>query len=84
LEYRARVHRRVLQLDAALEVRGLIDRRGKLRVAWISKLESLITTARALDGLLGLGRRAKQLPPGEEIARFMSGEAQDDDPEVLP
>src|SRR5262249_465666 len=31
LNYRARIHRRVLQLDDAIELRGLHDRRGKLR-----------------------------------------------------
>ncbi|HYN08041.1 MAG TPA: P27 family phage terminase small subunit [Vicinamibacterales bacterium] len=61
-EYRARVHRRIVGLDAALEARGLFDRRGKLRVAWITKLETLISTAKGIDSLLGLDRRAKAIP----------------------
>jgi hypothetical protein len=60
-EYRARVDRRIRMLDAALEARGLFDCRGRLRVAWISKLESLIATARALDSLLGLDRRQRPI-----------------------
>jgi hypothetical protein len=60
-EYRARVHRRVLQLDAAIELRGLFDKRGKLRVAWLQQLQSLINTAKGIDSLLGLERRQKPI-----------------------
>lgn len=62
LEYRARVHRRISQIDDALELHGLVDRRGKLRVTWLSQLASLIATAKSLDGLLGLQRRDRQVP----------------------
>jgi hypothetical protein len=62
LEYRARLHRRILQLDSALEVRGLVDRRGKLRVAWLQQLAGLIERARGLDVTLGLARRQKRVP----------------------
>lgn len=58
-EYRGRIHRRILQLDAAIELRGLFDKRGKLRVAWLQRLEALIATARGIDNLLGLNRRQK-------------------------
>jgi hypothetical protein len=61
LEYRARLHRRILQLDAALDQRGLIDPRGRLRAAWLTKLESLIAAALSIDRLLGLDRRRKDL-----------------------
>ena len=54
LEYRARIHRRVLQLDAALEDHGLLDRRHRLRATWLQRLESLISTAKGLDQTLGL------------------------------
>src|SRR5262245_14540453 len=37
LMYRARLHRRILQLDDALELRGLLDRRGKLRDRWLQQ-----------------------------------------------
>ncbi len=65
LEYRARLHRRIVQLDAAIEVRGLLDRRGKLRVAWLQQLQSLITAAKGIDSLLGLQRRPKMVSPGD-------------------
>ncbi len=69
LGYRARVHRRILQVDDALE-RGLFDRRGKLRVAWITKLESLIATAIRIDVMLGLERRQKRVEsPAEWLER---------------
>ena len=41
-QYRAALHRQLLQLNVALETRGLFDKRGRLRVAWLSKLESLM------------------------------------------
>jgi len=66
-EYRARIHRRTLQLDAAIELRGLFDKRGKLRVAWLQQLQSLINTAKGIDQLLGLGRRAKRVPSLEDV-----------------
>jgi hypothetical protein len=77
-EYRARVHRRIRQLDAALEVRGLFDRRGKLRVAWLQRLEALINTAKGIDSLLGLERRQRHVPasPAEFLeARRVHDEA---------
>jgi hypothetical protein len=61
LEYRARVHRRIVQLDSVLELRGLLDRRGRLRSAWLQRLEGLIGTARALDAQLGLERRTRHV-----------------------
>jgi hypothetical protein len=57
--YRARVHRRIAQLDGAIELRGLFDKRGKLRVAWLNQLQGLIRTAQGIDSLLGLERRQK-------------------------
>ena len=70
-EYRARLHRRIVQLDAAIETRGLFDPRGKLRVAWLGKLESLIAAARGIDNALGLDRRARQVP---SLAEVMNGQ----------
>lgn len=61
LEYRARLHRRIIQLDAVLETRGLLDRRQKLRTQWLSMLCTLIEKARALDVTLGLERRQKDI-----------------------
>jgi hypothetical protein len=59
LQYRGLVHRNIHAVAGALAQRGLVDRRGKLRVQWISKLESLIATAVRIDNLLGLERRPK-------------------------
>jgi len=67
LGYRARVHRRILMLDSALELRGLVDRRGRLRAQWLQRLEGLIGVARALDAQLGLERRAKRAPMQEYL-----------------
>ena len=69
LGYRARLHRRILQLDAALELRGLIDRKGKLRVGWLQQLTGLIERARSIDTTLGLQRRAK---PVETLQEYLA------------
>ena len=61
-EYRAALHRQILLLNAAFEQQGLFDGRGRLRVVWLSKLESLMREARAFDQSLGLARRAKRVP----------------------
>ena len=67
LEYRARLPRRILQLDDALERYGLFGRRSGLRAAWLRRLESLISTAKALDQFLGLERR-QRVPPDLALA----------------
>ena len=74
--YRARVHRRIAQLDGAIEIRGLFDRRGKLRVAWLQQLQGLIRTAQGIDSLLGLERRARKVPTIEEWARDLAARKQ--------
>jgi hypothetical protein len=61
LEYRARVHRRILQLDTALEIYGITDPRKRLRQEWIAKLVTLIATARSLDATLGLERKERDV-----------------------
>jgi hypothetical protein len=76
LEYRARLHRRIIQLDAALELRGIVDRRQKLRAAWLSALASLIERARQLDVTLGLARRAKPVPTLAEYLNSLSAESE--------
>ena len=73
LNYRARVHRRIVQLDGMLEIRGLVDKRGKLRSAWLQRLEALIATARGLDSLLGLARRQKRVP---SLSEYLEAKAQ--------
>jgi hypothetical protein len=62
LGHRARIERRIIQIDARLEQAGLTDKRGKLRVVWLSQLQSLINTAKSLDQLLGLERKQKRVP----------------------
>jgi hypothetical protein len=44
-----------------LELKGLTDRRGKLRTAWIQMLSTLIEKARGLDVTLGLERKHKKV-----------------------
>jgi hypothetical protein len=75
-EYCARLHRRIVQLDAAIETRGLFDPRGKLRVAWVGKLESLIGAARGIDNVLGLDRRARDVGSMQEYMRGKAGPRQ--------
>jgi hypothetical protein len=83
-EYRARIHRRIVQLDHALELRGLVDRRGKLRVSWLQRLDGLIASARALDSLLGLDRRARQLPSlSDYLASRPAADAVADAPAIV-
>ena len=73
-EYRALVHRRIWQLSDALEARGLLDKRGKLRTAWLQRLESLIGLATKIDATLGLERRAKSVSNPYEYAAAAYGE----------
>lgn len=62
LHYRGQVHRNINKLTLALDERGLIDKRGKLRVAWLQMLLALMDRAIRLDSLLGLERTPRQLP----------------------
>ena len=61
LEYRAELHRRVLQLSHALDKSGIRDGSGKLRVNWLVMLKGLIAECRALDTTLGLSRRERDV-----------------------
>lgn len=70
MAYRARVHRRLLQLDEALELRGILGPDGKLRVAWLQRLEGLVATAASIDRLLGLERRQKPVDPSAVLDRY--------------
>ena len=60
LEYRARVHRRIIQLDEAIEARGAFDRQGRVRESWLQLFPSLIDRAQKLDQFLGVP------PPAED------------------
>jgi hypothetical protein len=67
-EYRAIVHTNIRKLASALERHGHFDRRGRLRVSWISKLESLTSVALSIDKTLGFTRRARRVPTLQEWA----------------
>ena len=62
LGYRASVHKNILKMSFALDEKGLVDRKGKLRTSWLQMLMSLMDRAVRLDGLLGLERTPKQIP----------------------
>lgn len=74
LSYRARLHRRILQLDAALEARGILDRRQKLRTTWLSTLSALIERCRQIDLVLGLERRQKPVESPREWLQRVADE----------
>ena len=66
-----RIHRRILQLDTAIEVHGLFTKQGKLRANWIAKLTQMVVVAASLDMKLGLDRKARDvssLSPAEWAA----------------
>jgi hypothetical protein len=71
INYRARLHRRILQIDAAIELHGLFDKRGKLRVAWLSTFLSFVNTAKSQDQMLGLERRPKRV---QSLAEVLNGD----------
>lgn len=71
-EYRALIHRQIWQLSDALDARGHFDKRGKLRCAWLQRLESLVNLAAKLDASLGLERRTK---PVTNPADWLEGKA---------
>ena len=88
-QYRAGLHRQILRLNAALELHGLFDKRGRLRVLWLSKLESLMREARTFDASLGLARRPKPVSLDEYVARTYRSDGQPrhadgDDPVSAP
>jgi hypothetical protein len=53
------VERNIAKLAHGLEVKGLCDSKGKLRVAWLQMLGTFIDKAIRLDSMLGLERRAR-------------------------
>ena len=65
--YRSRLHLHIEQLSGALEGFGLFDKRGRLRTAWLQRLEGLIARAQAIDGTLGLQRRTKPVLSARDI-----------------
>ena len=74
------LHRHILLLNAALDVRGLFDTRGRLRVSWLSKLESLMREARAFDTSLRFSAPFTQdprhaMPPPRALFRYLRGSA---------
>lgn len=65
--YRAQLHTHIEQLSGAIEHFGLFDRRGRLRAAWLQRLEGLIARAQSIDATLGLERRQRRVPTLNEI-----------------
>ncbi|MCC7178651.1 MAG: hypothetical protein IT177_09700, partial [Acidobacteria bacterium] len=66
-EYRARLHVHIGQLSGAIERHGVFDGRGRLRTAWLQRLDGLIDRARALDATLGLDRRARPIVGASDL-----------------
>ena len=62
------MHIHIEQLSGAIEGFGLFDKRGRLRTAWLQRLEGLIARAQAIDGTLGLlQRRTKPVLSARDI-----------------
>lgn len=80
IENRGRLQRRIMQIDALLEQRGIVDpRTNKLRERWLTTLQSLIATAASLDRLLGLQRVSKPVPTLDQLLADLQT---DDDSEI--
>lgn len=60
LEDRAAVYRLQRQLGHAIDHLGMFDSKGRLRVLWMNKLESLIATGLRIDALLGAERKSRR------------------------
>jgi hypothetical protein len=71
--YRGIVHQDIQELHYALRKFGLFDGRGRPRLSWLTKLESLMATARAIDSALGLERRSAAAPT---LSDYVNGLAQ--------
>jgi hypothetical protein len=71
-EYRAALDVNIRKVARALEQHGLFDRRGRLRVGWLSKLESLVAAALCIDRVLGLKRVPKDVDPFDAIRRAVN------------
>jgi hypothetical protein len=56
----ARLRRRIMQLDTAIESRGMFDGHGRLRATWLERLTTMVKQAAAIDAQLGLQARSKQ------------------------
>jgi len=81
-EYRSRLHRRIVQIDNAIETHGAFDKRGRLR-GWFTMLAALIDKAKSIDVALGLARRTKDIDDLdcsiEEYARRQEARERDRD-----
>lgn len=74
--YRARLHVQIESLAESLERFGLFDRRGRLRVQWITKLETMIGTAAKLDAQLGLTRQERSIGASGTLSEYLAHEAE--------
>lgn len=69
LQNRAKVQRAFDRLSDTLDRLGLFDRRGRLRVAWLQRLEGLAGMLVRHDAILGLDRRPKRIPTIADLIR---------------
>ena len=56
-QYRAVLHETIVRVAGALDSQGVCDKMGRLRRPWLSELQGLIREARAIDEMLGLGKK---------------------------
>jgi hypothetical protein len=76
------VERNIRKLEHGLETKGLVDSKGKLRVAWLQMLATYIDKAMRLDSMLGLSRRPRRLEsPMEWLERRAREASAHDDTE---
>lgn len=68
----ARLRRRIMQLDSAIESRGMFDGHGRLRATWLERLTTMVKQAAALDAQLGQARRSTAIPT---LADFIGARA---------
>lgn len=76
--YRSRLHIHITQISDAIETFGLFDKRGRLRAAWLQRLEGLLARATAIDATLGLGRYARHIPTSLTEAMAQAPELDDE------
>jgi hypothetical protein len=61
IENRARIQNQIARVDGAIKLFGLFDKKGRMRERWVALLCTLVEKARAIDALLGLERRQRDL-----------------------
>jgi hypothetical protein len=77
LENRARVQRRIRQIDFALDRFGVFDGKGRLRQQWIDKLISLVGIATRIDIALGFARGARHVGALDDPAEYLAAQSEE-------